>query len=53
VKLILLNGHAEEKSLAVHRDLAHADVAEEYQEAKRAYPIRRTRLLCPIAVSLA
>lgn len=39
-KLQLLSGHAEEKSLAVYRDLALADVSPEYQEAMRAFPVR-------------
>ena len=39
-KLQLLSGHAEEKSLALYRDLALADVSAEYQEAMRAFPIR-------------
>jgi integrase/recombinase XerD len=38
-KLQLLSGHAEEKSLAIYRDLALADVAGEYEEAMRAFPI--------------
>ncbi len=32
-KLQLLSGHAEEKSLAIYRDLALPDVAGEYEEA--------------------
>jgi integrase/recombinase XerD len=39
-KLQLLSGHAEEKSLAIYRDLALSDVAEEYEEAMRAFPVR-------------
>jgi integrase/recombinase XerD len=39
-KLQLLSGHAEEKSLAIYRDLALADVAGEYEEAMRAFPVR-------------
>ena len=39
-KLQLLSGHAEEKSLAIYRDLALADVAAEYQEAMQAFPVR-------------
>ena len=39
-KLQLLSGHAEEKSLAIYRDLALADVSPEYQEAMRAFPVR-------------
>jgi integrase/recombinase XerD len=39
-KLQLLSGHADEKNLAIYRDLALADVSTEYQEAMRAFPIR-------------
>jgi integrase/recombinase XerD len=39
-KLQLLSGHAEEKSLAIYRDLALADIAGEYEEAMRAFPVR-------------
>jgi integrase/recombinase XerD len=39
-KLQLLSEHAEEKSLAIYRDLALADVAGEYEEAMRTFPVR-------------
>ena len=39
-KLQLLSGHAEEKSLALYRDLALADVAEEYETAMQMFPVR-------------
>jgi hypothetical protein len=39
-KLQLLSGHAEEKSLAIYRDMALSDVAGEYEEAMRAFPVR-------------
>ena len=39
-KLQLLSGHAEEKSLAIYRDLALADVSSEYEEAMRSFPVR-------------
>jgi integrase/recombinase XerD len=39
-KLQLLSGHAEEKSLAIYRDLALADVSGEYEEAMRSFPVR-------------
>lgn len=39
-KLQLLSGHAEEKSLGIYRDLALSDVAGEYEEAMRAFPVR-------------
>lgn len=39
-KLQLLSGHAEEKSLALYRDLALSDVANEYEAAMRAFPVR-------------
>jgi hypothetical protein len=45
-KLQLLSGHAEEKSLAIYRDLALADVSPEYQEAMRAFPVRLRGIYC-------
>jgi hypothetical protein len=39
-KLQLLSGHAEEKSLAIYRDLALADVSGEYEKAMRSFPVR-------------
>lgn len=39
-KLQLLSGHSEEKSLAIYRDLALADVAEEYETAMQMFPVR-------------
>lgn len=39
-KLQLLSGHAEERSLAIYRDLALADVSAEYEEAMRVFPVR-------------
>ena len=39
-KLQLLSGHSEEKSLAIYRGLALADVMDEYEEAMKAFPIR-------------
>lgn len=39
-KLQLLSGHSEEKSLAIYRDLALADVMDEYEEAMKAFPIQ-------------
>lgn len=39
-KLQLLSGHTQEKSLAIYRDLALADVSAEYEEAMRAFPVR-------------
>jgi hypothetical protein len=42
-----------EKSLAIQCDLAQADVAEEHQKAMRAFPVRGTPLLSPIAASFA
>ncbi len=39
-KLQLLSGHSAEQSLAVYRELALSDVAEEYEEAMRAFPVR-------------
>ena len=37
-KLQLLSGHAEENSLAIYRDLALADVSDEYEQAMRTFP---------------
>lgn len=39
-KLQLLSGHSEEKSLAIYRDLALSDVAEEYESAMQMFPLR-------------
>ena len=39
-KLQLLSGHAEEKSLAIYRDLTLADVSAEYEQAMRSFPVR-------------
>jgi len=39
-KIQLLSGHSEEKNLAIYRDLALSDVAEEYEEAMKDFPIR-------------
>jgi integrase/recombinase XerD len=39
-KLQLLSGHSEEKNLAIYRDLALSDVADEYEEAMKVFPIR-------------
>jgi hypothetical protein len=39
-KLQLLSGHAEEKNLAIYRDLALADVSAEYEEAMQSFPVR-------------
>ena len=39
-KLQLLSGHSEEKSLAIYRDLALADVAEEYESAMEIFPVK-------------
>lgn len=39
-KLQLLSGHSEEKSLTIYRDLALADVADEYEAAMRTFPVK-------------
>jgi integrase/recombinase XerD len=39
-KLQLISGHTEEKSLAIYRDLALSDIADDYEEAMRAFPVR-------------
>jgi hypothetical protein len=38
--LQLLSGHTTEQSLAVYRELALSDVAEEYQTAMQTFPVR-------------
>jgi integrase/recombinase XerD len=39
-KLQLLSGHTTEQSLAIYRELALSDVAEEYETAMRTFPVR-------------
>lgn len=39
-KLQLISGHANERSLAIYRDLALADVADEYESAMKSFPIK-------------
>ena len=39
-KLQLLSGHTTEQSLAVYRELALSDVAEEYEMAMQRFPVR-------------
>lgn len=39
-KLQLLSGHADEKNLAIYRDLALTDVSAEYEEAMQSFPVR-------------
>jgi integrase/recombinase XerD len=39
-KLQLLSGHVAEQSLAVYRELALSDVAGEYEEAMKMFPVR-------------
>jgi integrase/recombinase XerD len=39
-KLQLLSGHTAEQSLAVYRELALSDVAEEYEAAMKTFPVR-------------
>jgi integrase/recombinase XerD len=39
-KLQLLSGHTAEQSLAVYRELALSDVADEYEAAMRTFPVR-------------
>jgi integrase/recombinase XerD len=39
-KLQLLSGHTLEQSLAVYRELALSDVAQEYEMAMRTFPVR-------------
>ena len=38
-KIQLLSGHANRKSLEIYHDLSLADVAEEYQEAMKDFPV--------------
>lgn len=39
-KLQLISGHTDEKSLAIYRDLALADVSDEYEQAMKRYPLK-------------
>ncbi len=39
-KLQLLSGHSEERNLAIYRDLALSDVASEYEEAMKSFPVQ-------------
>jgi integrase/recombinase XerD len=39
-KLQLLSGHTTEQSLAVYRELALVDVADEYEAAMQRFPVR-------------
>lgn len=39
-KLQLLSGHSTEQSLAVYRELALSDVADEYEAAMKMFPVR-------------
>jgi hypothetical protein len=40
VMLQLLSGHTAEQNLAAYRELALSDVAEEYEQAMQAFPVR-------------
>jgi integrase/recombinase XerD len=39
-KLQLISGHSAEQSLAVYRELALSDIADEYEVAMQAFPVR-------------
>jgi len=39
-KIQLLSGHSQEKNLAIYRDMALSDVAEEYEQAMKSFPVR-------------
>jgi len=39
-KLQLISGHADERNLAIYRDLALADVADEYESAMKHFPLK-------------
>lgn len=39
-KLQLISGHADEQSLAIYRDLALSDVADEYESAMKSFPLK-------------
>ncbi|HEY9783870.1 MAG TPA: tyrosine-type recombinase/integrase [Candidatus Obscuribacterales bacterium] len=39
-KLQLISGHADEKSLAIYRDLALSDVVDEYEQAMQRFPLK-------------
>jgi hypothetical protein len=41
----MISGHTEEKSLAIYRDLASADVSNEYEEAMKSFS-RQIIALC-------
>jgi integrase/recombinase XerD len=39
-KVQLISGHSDRKSLAIYQDLSLADVAEEYQQAMKDFPVK-------------
>jgi site-specific recombinase XerD len=39
-KIQLLSGHSQEKNLAIYRDIALSDVAEEYEQAMKSFPVQ-------------
>jgi integrase/recombinase XerD len=39
-KIQLLSGHSQEKNLAIYRDMALSDVAEEYEQAMKSFPVQ-------------
>jgi len=39
-KLQVLSGHSDERSLAIYRDLALADITDEYEEAMESFPVQ-------------
>lgn len=39
-KLQLISGHANERNLAIYRDLALADVSDEYESAMKGFPLK-------------
>jgi hypothetical protein len=39
-KLQLISGHANERNLAIYRDLALVDVADEYESAMKDFPLK-------------
>ena len=39
-RAVTLSGHAEERNLAIYRELALADVSAEYEQAMQSFPVR-------------
>ena len=50
-KLQLLSGHAEERNLAIYRDLALTDISPEYEQAMQSFPVRRREILLRLSAA--